>query len=178
MSVQIALLRGVNLGPRNRVSMAALAHALGAQGLAPVRTYLQSGNVVLASELSESRLADVVKGVVREHFDIELDVLVRSRDELAAIVANNPLSAIATDPKRYQVSFLEAELEADAIQELTRLAVEGERLVAIGRELYAWHPHGIARSRLWTGVASPRLPVASTARNWSTTTRLLAVADE
>jgi uncharacterized protein (DUF1697 family) len=178
MSVQIALLRGVNLGPRNRVSMAALAHALGAQGLAPVRTYLQSGNVVLASELSESRLAEVVKGVVREHFDIELDVLVRSRDELAAIVANNPLSAIATDPKRYQVSFLAREVDRATLQRLRAVAGESERLESVGRELYAWHPTGVARSKLWAGLAARTLGVPATARNWSTVESLLALADE
>jgi uncharacterized protein (DUF1697 family) len=91
MAVRIVLLRGVNLGPRNRVSMSALAEALEQQGLAPVRTYLQSGNVVLSSALSESRLAGVVKGVVGERFGIDLDVLVRSHDELAAVVAGNPL---------------------------------------------------------------------------------------
>src|SRR5690242_4188043 len=111
MGAQVALLRGVNLGPRNRVAMAALADALRAQGFGQVRTYLQSGNVVLASELSESRLSDIVKETVRERFGIDVDVLVRTREELAAVVANNPLAALALDPKRYQVSFLARELD-------------------------------------------------------------------
>jgi uncharacterized protein (DUF1697 family) len=178
MAVRLVLLRGINLGPRNRVSMATLKKALTDQGLAPVRTYLQSGNVVLSSELSESRLADAVKSVVRERFEIDVDVLVRSRKELAAVVANNPLTAIATDPKRYQVSFLARKLDRASLQRLRSLADESERLEAVGRELYAWHPKGVARSKLWAALAARTLGVPATARNWSTVESLLALADE
>jgi uncharacterized protein (DUF1697 family) len=178
MGVQVALLRGVNLGARNRVAMAALADALQARDFAPVRTYLQSGNVVFSSELPESRLANDVKRTVRERFGIDVDVLVRTRAELAAVVASNPLAALATDPKRYQVSFLARELDRASLDRVRALAVESERLEAVGRELYAWHPHGVARSKLWAGLAARTLGVPATARNWTTVEKLLALADE
>jgi uncharacterized protein (DUF1697 family) len=178
MGVRIALLRGINLGPRNRVAMPALAQALQEQGFAPVRTYLQSGNVVLASELREAALADAVKSAVLERFEIAIDVLVRSREELAAVVSNNPLAAVATDPKRFQVSFLARELDSATLERLRGLAAESERLEAQGRELYAWHPNGVARSKLWAGLAARTLGVPATARNWSTVESLLALADE
>jgi uncharacterized protein (DUF1697 family) len=178
MGAQIVLLRGVNLGARNRVAMPALAEALQAQGIAPVRTYLQSGNVVVASELSESQLTAAVKDVVRDRFDIDIDVLVRTRDELAAVVSGNPLATVATDPKRFQVSFLARELDGASLQRLRGLAAESERLEAVGRELYAWHPGGVARSKLWAGLAARTLGVPATARNWSTVESLLALADE
>jgi uncharacterized protein (DUF1697 family) len=178
MAVRIALLRGINLGPRNRVAMSALKDALQANGFTAVRTYLQSGNVVLSSELSESKLAEQVKGVVRERFEIDVEVLVRTRDELAAVVACSPLGEVANDPKRYQVSFLARELDGESLQRLRALASGSERLEALGRELYAWHPHGVARSKLWAGLAAPALGVPATARNWSTVQKLLALADE
>ncbi|HEV2982536.1 MAG TPA: DUF1697 domain-containing protein [Solirubrobacteraceae bacterium] len=178
MGVRIALLRGINLGPRNRVAMPALAQALQEQGFAPVRTYLQSGNVVLASELREAALADAVKSAVLERFEIDIDVLVRSREEFAAVVSNNPLAAVATDPKRFQVSFLARELDNATLERLRGLAAESERLEAQGRELYAWHPNGVARSKLWAGLAARTLGVPATARNWSTVESLLALADE
>jgi uncharacterized protein (DUF1697 family) len=55
--------------------------------------------------------------------------------------------------------------------------VAPERFVAGGRELYAWHPEGVARSRLWTLLGGPRLGVTATARNWTTVTSLLELAD-
>lgn len=175
---QIVLLRGVNLGPRNRVAMAQLREALSAAGFEDVRTHLQSGNVLLSSDAAPDQLARKCRRVLASELGLELGVLVRTRDELAAVVARDPLADVASDPKRYQVSFLSSALDAKAVEELERLAVDGERLVAIGRELYAWHPHGVARSKLWAGVASRRLPVLATARNWATTTKLLALADE
>ena len=172
----VVLLRGVNVGSRNRVAMPALREALAREGFEDVRTYLQSGNAVLSSDATPDGLTEAVRRVIASEFDLDIAVVVRSHDELAEVIARNPLGEVASDPKRYQVSFLATELDAEAVERLERLVVGGERLVASGRELYAWHPLGIARSRLWNAVASPRLGVTATARNWSTTTSLLELA--
>jgi uncharacterized protein (DUF1697 family) len=76
------------------------------------------------------------------------------------------------------VSFLAHELDRASLQRLRALAGESERLEAVGRELYAWHPAGVARSKLWAGLAARTLGVPATARNWSTVASLLALADE
>jgi uncharacterized protein (DUF1697 family) len=175
---QVVLLRGVNLGARNRVAMPRLRALLEGAGFEDVRTYLQSGNVVLSSPLSAKELAARSRKLIADDFGLDLDVLVRTLTELAKIVERNPLAGVATDPKRYQVSFLETKPPAGLVRELARLAAPGEKLVAIGRELYAWHPAGVARSKLWAGLADRRLGIAATARNWTTVTRLLALADE
>jgi uncharacterized protein (DUF1697 family) len=174
---QILLLRGINLGSRNRVAMPALREALAANGMDDVRSYLQSGNVVVSSEAAPEELARRCEATVAASFGLEVAVLTRTRDELAQIVSRDPLGDVASDPKRYQVSFLAAELDADSVRALSEHASEEERLVAVGRELYAWHPHGVARSKLWARLAGRELGVAATARNWSTVTALLAMAD-
>jgi uncharacterized protein (DUF1697 family) len=173
---QIVFLRGINLGPRNRVAMPALRELLSHSGFEDVRTYLQSGNVVLSSELSPDRLARECRGAIAQGLGLELDVLVRSREELAEVVRRNPLAEVALNPKRYQVTFLARELDAHEVERLASLAAARERFVAIGRELYAWHPEGVARSRLWARLAGPGLGVAATSRNWTTVTNLLAMA--
>jgi uncharacterized protein (DUF1697 family) len=175
---QIVLLRGINLGPHNRVAMPALRQALADAGLENVSTYLQSGNVVLSSELAPDELAERCRRIVAEALNLDISVLSRTRDELAEVIARDPLAQIAQDPKRYQVTFLSAALPAKLVDELAALAAPAERLVAVGRELYAWHPEGIARSRLWNRLAGRSIGVTATARNWTTVTRLLAMADE
>lgn len=175
---QIILLRGVNLGPRNRVAMPALRELLASAGYGDVRTYLQSGNVVLSSETPPERLAAECRRHISEAFGLQIAVVARTRDELAEVVQRNPLGDVATNPKRYQVSFLEAELDQRIVDELAGVASESERFVAFGRELYAWHPEGVARSRLWARLAGSGLGVTATARNWTTVTSLLAMADE
>ena len=174
---QIVLLRGINLGARNRVSMPELRTALERDGFDDVQTYLQSGNVVLASDASPEAVAERCRRRIARAFKLQIDVVTRTRDELAAVVKRDPLGKVASDPKRYQVSFLACELDAAILAELAELAVAPERLVAIGRELYAWHPRGVARSKLWARLADRRLGVPATARNWTTVTKLLELAD-
>jgi uncharacterized protein (DUF1697 family) len=175
---QVLLLRGVNLGARNRIAMPSLRERLGAAGLADVRTYLQSGNVVVSSDSPPRELARECERQIAESFGLDIAVLARTRDELAEVVSGNPLAKVASNPKRYQVSFCSVEPDPSLLERLAVLAVPPERFVAIGRELYAWHPDGVARSRLWAELGSRRLGVTATARNWSTVTTLLAMAGE
>jgi uncharacterized protein (DUF1697 family) len=175
----VALLRGINLGPHKRIAMPALREALSQSGFDAVRTYVQSGNVVLGARGSPDSVARELERVIAARFGFEVDVVVRTRDELAAVVALDPLGNVAVNPKRYQVTFLASELDPEVTARLEGLRVEPERLVIAGRELYTWHPEGVARSKLWARTASrDGLGVVGTARNWTTVTTLLAMADE
>ena len=91
-------------------------------------------------------------------------------------MTRNPLADIAVNPKRYPVSFLDAEPDPDAVARIAELATKSERFVAIGRELYVWHPDGVARSKLSAKLAANGLGVRATARNWTTVTTLLEMA--
>jgi uncharacterized protein (DUF1697 family) len=175
---QIVLLRGINLGPARRVPMADLRRLLGEAGYEDVRTYVQSGNVVLSSDAAPAELEAECAKLISKRFGIDVPVVVRTRDELAKVVDANPLEAVADNPKRYQVSFLHEPLDAETAGRLRGLVAEPEALVIDGREIYAWHPEGVARSKLWNGLAGKGLGVTATARNWTTVTTLLAMADE
>lgn len=157
--------------------MPALREALAAGGFDDVRTYLQSGNVVLSTDQGPSRLGRECEQLIRDAFGLDIEVVVRTRDELAEVIRRNPLADVAVNPKRYQVSFLSDELDPEIVEQLTALVTDGERFTAVGRELYAWHPAGVARSKLWTRLAGRSLGVKATARNWTTVENLLALAD-
>jgi uncharacterized protein (DUF1697 family) len=175
---QIVLLRGVNLGARNRLAMAPLREMLSSAGYDDVRSYLQSGNIVLSSDAAPGALAHDCEQQIARAFGLQIDVIVRTCEELAAVVERDPLGDIAADPKLYQVSFLAAELGAESSRALAALALAPERLVVIGRELYAWHPNGVAGSPLARKLSARGLGVRATARNWTTVTKLLALAQE
>jgi uncharacterized protein (DUF1697 family) len=177
MGRHIVLLRGINLGPRNRIAMPQLRALLGDAGFEDVATYVQSGNVVVSSPASADEVARECERLIAEQLGLEIAVVTRTRDDLARVVAHNPLGDVAVNPKRYQVTFLAAELAADAADRLAAAAVEPERLVVSGREVYAWHPEGVARSKLWAALAGRGLGVTATARNWTTVSSLLALAD-
>jgi uncharacterized protein (DUF1697 family) len=148
-------------------------------GFADVRTYVASGNVVLSSSRKPASVAGEAERLIAEKFGLDVDVIVRTRDELAEVVARNPLADVAVEPKRYQVTFLEEAVDPEVVARLDLLAFEPERLAFDGRELYTWHPEGIGRSKLWAKLASRGgVGARGTARNWNTVTTLLAMADE
>jgi uncharacterized protein (DUF1697 family) len=177
MPRQIALLRGINLGSRNRVSMPELRDLLTELGYGDVRTLVQSGNVVLTSRRSPARLEKDLQREIADGLGVDTPVIVRTRDELAAVIERDPFGAEVDNPKLYQVTFLASEPSAEAARELAEADVAPERLELIGRELYTWHPDGIQRSKVDRLRTSKRLP-DGTARNWNTVTGLLELADE
>ena len=177
MARLVVLLRGINIGPRNRISMPELREALEDAGYDDVRTYLQSGNVVLTSTAAAGKVARDCERLIADRFKLEVAVVTRTRNELAKVVERNPLGRAAKDPKRYQVSFLDAKPAARVVRELEDVATDKEQVVAVGREIYAWHPAGVARSKLWARLAGKNLGVTATARNWTTVTKLLQLAD-
>ena len=170
------MLRGINLGPTRRVPMADLRALFDEAGFQDVRTYVQSGNVVLESTAKPAELEREAAKLISERFGFDVPVVVRTARQLAAVVKLNPLGDAAEDPKRYQVSFLTDKPGADVVRALTEGTVEPERVVFHGREIYAWHPEGVARSKLWNALAGKGLGVTATARNWTTVTTLLEMA--
>lgn len=177
MARWIVLLRGINIGPNKRVPMPALRELLSGAGFGEVRTHLASGNVVLESGGSSEKLTARFEQLIVERFGFPVAIVLRTRDELADVVGRNPLGSVAKDPKRYQVTFATDPLAPEAIRKLEALAAPSERLVAIGREVYSWHPAGVARSRLWTAIAGKGVGVTATSRNWNTVAALLDLID-
>ena len=156
--------------------MPELRAALAEAGFEEVQTYVQSGNIVLSSSDTAAKVARDFERLLEQEFGLEIRVVVRTRAQLAQVVKHNPLAKVAKNPKRYQVSFLEKKPAAALVRKLEEVAAPAERVVAHGREIYAWHPEGVARSKLWATLAGKGLGVTATARNWTTVTKLLELA--
>jgi uncharacterized protein (DUF1697 family) len=178
MARHIAFLRGINLAGKRRVSMAKLRTTLEEAGYQDVSTFLQSGNVVLKSTAKPAKLERDLAKTLREAFGFDISIVVRTRKELADVVARDPFGDEANDPRRYQVSFLSAKPKLARVKELEGAAVAPERVAVRGREVYAWHPGGVGRSELAKLITERRLGVEVTARNWRTVTKLLELADK
>jgi len=157
--------------------MPQLRELLGGAGFAGVQSYVQSGNVLLDSPKSPPTVAKRVEQLIAQELGLDIAVVTRTRDELAEVVAHDPLGRWADDPKRYQVSFLAEKIAPETVDKLSGTVVKPERFAARGRELYAWHPAGVARSKLALALGGRGLGVTATARNWTTVTTLLQLAD-
>ena len=172
----VALLRGVNLGPRNRVPMAELRAALEDLGYEDVRTLLQSGNVGVSSGKSAKAVREELEAAIAERFGVETVVVLRTRKELEALVAAKPLGDVADDPKRLQVWFLTGKPKAAAVKALEAADVAPEAIAVSGKEIHVWHAGGIQRSPASKAIERAELGATGTARNWNTVEKLLDLA--
>ena len=167
----MALLRAVNLGATRRVAMPELREVLTGRGYGAVRTHLASGNVLLESQLPEAELAADLSAAIADRFGLDVPVVVRTADEMAAVLTADPLGHVATDPAHYAVTFYAEPLDPERVATLP--AAERGNWVARERELYAWLPEGFrysaAQSREWDRL----IGATGTTRNWNTVRTLV-----
>lgn len=157
MSVHVALIRGINLGKAKRVKMADLRERLEQAGYEEVRTYLQSGNVVLRSGNPKAQVAEDVAAAT----GLDVEVMVRTAAAIATVVEENPYPQV-TDGKTLHVAFLEGARpklpDGDFAPEACTLK----------SELYIWLPDGMRDSKLMKALGERQLGVRATLRNWNT----------
>lgn len=175
MATWIALLRGINVLGRNPVSMPALSAALERDGLARVRTYIQSGNVVFdCLGGSRAALAQRIARAVSDGHGFLPRVVVLSAGDLERAAQRNPFPAAEALPKSLHLYFLAAAARGADLEPLHRVR-SSEAFELRGRVLYLHTPDGFAASRVPNQIERA-LGVEATARNWRTVTRLIALA--
>ena len=193
MASHVALLRGINVGGRNKVPMADLREVVAALGHTGVTTYIQSGNVLFTTaDTDTAKLAAALETAIEDRFGLWSSVVVLSRDELAEVLAANPYSD-EPDPRLVHVVFRNAEPSPevrDRIEAAVKAAAaKGSRDTAhsAGRALYLHTPDGFGRSELAQNLMRIMTPpskqkkqpaLAATARNMATATKLLSLCEE
>ena len=192
MASHVALLRGINVGGRNKVPMADLREVVASLGHTGVTTYIQSGNVLFSTaETDTAKLAAELESAIAERFGIWASVVVLSRAELAAVLAGNPYPD-EPNPRLVHVVFLTAEPPEDLLDRIaaaeSAAAAKGSRdtVRAAGPALFLHTPDGFGTSELAQLVfkiisppAKKQAPgLAATARNWATATKLLSLCEE
>ena len=189
MATHLALLRGINVGGRNKVPMAELREVVTSLGHTGVTTYIQSGNVLFTTTESDTgKLASALEAAITGAFGLTSSVVVLSRDELAQILDRNPHRE-EPSPKLVHVVFLNAEPPADLVDRIkaaeSASAAKGSRdtVTAIGPALYLHTPDGYGTSELaqvlFRIMGTPgQKGITATARNWATATTLLSLCEE
>ena len=171
----VVLPRGINVGTRNRVPMAQLRSALADEGFSDVATVLQSGNVIVTSQTDDPReVAGAMERLLGDGFDVNVRCMVRTADQVRAVLRHNPLREIATNPSRYLVNFLSEDPQPGLVAEILAEDHSPEAIAIEGAEAYVWAPDGLARMALSYGRLEKRLGVIATARNWNTVEKIAA----
>ena len=173
----IALLRGINVGRANRLAMADLRALLTQLGYRGVRTLLNSGNVVFdADETDTAEAAVRIEAGLQARLHVTTQVIVLSGAGLAAVVAGNPLTGIASDPSRLMVAFHRGPVAVCTLERLLHQDWSPEALAIGEQAAYLWCPVGFIKSRLAQAIARALADSLTTTRNWATVLKLVALA--
>lgn len=173
MARQVALLRGVNLGGRNRVPMADLRLLFESLGATDVATFIQSGNVVFSSAAPVGAVE--LAAAVGERFGITTDVVLRDQIELEQVLLDNPFAGV--EPDRLHVAFLARRPDPAVWRDLDGAAFQPDQFAPHGGEVYLHLPDGMARTKL-PAYLGRRLRIPMTVRNWATVTKLSQLASD
>ncbi len=176
MPTCIALLRGINVGRARRIAMADLRSLFERLGFTQVRTLLNSGNVVFkASRPAGRTMAAAIRAGIATQFGFDVPVVVIGAAELDAIVAGNPLLAVASDPSRHLVAFFVDPAALQAARALLAQDWADDALAFGGHAAYLWCAAGVIESPL-SQAFSRATGETATARNWATVLKLQAEA--
>ena len=177
MKTLIALLRGINVGGRNKLSMADFQCILMELGASEVKTYLQSGNAVFRMESPDPELlAEAVRSAINDSFSFEPDVLILEEKQFHNALHNNPFKTDAADGKTLHTYFLAKTPIDPNIEKLNHLQTTSEQWELHGAVFYLHTPDGFGRSKLAAGVEKA-LGVRATARNQTTVAALSKLLD-
>jgi uncharacterized protein (DUF1697 family) len=174
---QIALLRAVNVGKR-QVPMARLRQLITDAGFEDVVTYLQSGNVVFADGGREpGENGERLEKLIEDEFGFTVEVVMRSLDQLEAVIARNPLPERTEDPKRYVVTFFADAPDHAAVAALEPEEFAPDEFAFDGLELFTWSPGGVHTSKFTQQFLKRKLGTqVATGRNWTTVLKLRDLA--
>lgn len=170
MHTFVSMLRGINLGGKNRISMEELRTLYASLGFENPRTYVQSGNVVFGSTMKNSELVSVISRKIKKEMNIDLPVFVRSHAQISKIVASAPYSR--KDWPKMHVTFLSEEPKNVSDEAIDKFVGKGEKYKLIGSEIYLFLPNGYGRTKLTNNLFEKKLHLTATTRNWNTVATL------
>jgi uncharacterized protein (DUF1697 family) len=180
----VALLRGINVGGRNKVSMTELRDLMTELGHADVATYIQSGNAVFTSDRADTdALAEELEQAIAARLDVRCGVVVITKDELQQVIDDNPFPGEG-NPKAVHAVFRRAELTGDERAKVTQAAERAkskgcqDEAVIVGRTMFLHTPDGLGRSELSAQLSRTAASRTGTARNWATVYKLRSMLDD
>jgi uncharacterized protein (DUF1697 family) len=170
----LALLRGINVGGKNKLAMKALVEIFIGAGCEDVRTYIQSGNVIFrASPGVATRLPSQITLQIATSFGYRTPVILRTTEQLRDVIANNPFLEAGVAEETLHVMFLADPPSPVSVDKLDRNRSLSDAFILRGQEIYLQLPNGVAGSKLTNSYFDSKLSTTSTGRNWRTVTKLM-----
>jgi uncharacterized protein (DUF1697 family) len=175
MTHRIILFRGMNTGGV-RAPVAEQRAMAEAMGLKNPRTLAASGNLVVESGKAADALERDIEAAMEKTFGLKVAAMVRTPDQWAKLVAANPFpKEAAAHPAKVVAMVMKDGIRDGGLEAVQALARNGERVEAVGDNLYFWFPDGQGQSEIFK-KATPRMLGMGTGRNWNTVLKLAEMA--
>jgi uncharacterized protein (DUF1697 family) len=174
----IALLRSLNVGPKNRIKMPELESLLKDLAFSGLKTYLQSGNLVFASDFTDPQVvASRIEKAITKGSGLEVAVVVKTQAEMLRIAGNNPfLKRDSIEAEFLHVTFLFGQPEERKTKLIEMIQDPKDSFRLAGREIYLYCPRGYGNTKFSNTFFEKKLGVAATTRNWRTVNVLASMA--
>ncbi|WP_241485264.1 DUF1697 domain-containing protein [Psychroserpens damuponensis] len=174
MNTFIVLLRGINVGGHRKVPMAELRELLTKTGFEAVKTYIQSGNIVLNAAQEKSTIETNVKQAIASHFGFDVPVIAKTRAELKQIFDACPFSE---EKKENSYFVLLSKIpESELVDEVMHITYDNEIFQIINDCLYFYSSVGYGRTKFNMNAFEKKLNVKATSRNFKTMVKLLSLS--
>ena len=173
LNVYVALLRGVNVGGNNMISMGKLRESFEGMGFEKVASYINSGNIIFKSKENDARkLERKIEQMLEKEYELGSKVVVRSLDEMKQLVESLPRSWGADSSWRYNVIFLRHTIDSEEILKDVPVKEDIEEVVYLpGTLLWSAHVDALNRTNMLK-LASRKMYLEMTVRNTNTTKKL------
>lgn len=174
----IALLRGINVSGQKLIKMADLKVILSKLGYQNITTYIQSGNIIFdALELNTKTIEREIHLAIKNNFEFDVFVLVKTSDEIASVVSNNPFMKMANiDIERCYFTLLDAKPNEDLQKKLMETDFGNDQLIVAGTTAYLYIPVSYGNTKLSNNFIEQKLKVNATSRNLKTMQKLVELS--
>ena len=176
MTRYIAVLRGINVGGNRKIVMDDLKQLLEKMGLQNISTYIQSGNIIFSSTMSEIDAEKAMKKAVHEKYGFDVPVMVRTINNFHNLVANNPYLKDENIDKLY-VAFLSEIPKENAVEKFEGKSFGNDKFTVIGNHVFICYDTKLSDSKLNNNSIESDLNVIATTRNWKTVSKLIELTD-
>lgn len=180
METIISILRGINVGGKNKIPMAELKTLYEKEGFKNVTTYIQSGNVVFSADKKElNSLTEKVQQIIFKKYGFTVPVIIRTVGEMESVINRNPLlKIIGIDVEKLHVTFLSAYPSEQALEKIKAYEYKPDEFIIAEREVYIYCPNGYGNTKLSNTFFESKLKVIATTRNWRTVNELLKMGEK
>ena len=174
----IALLRGVMPTGKNRIPKMAVLQELLSSEFDEVRTYIQSGNIVLLSDKTRDEIALTISRLIKENIGADLATIVVTKEETQEILDKNPFTGEHYLIDRVFFTLTNNVLSAELAEKLLKETFEDEELAIVGNKIYMYLPKDASKTKLNNNYIEKKLKIVATTRNSNTLSKVIVMADE